>query len=343
MRLKLAAVLALTVACLVWVLWGLDLSEVGRALRQARWLWMVPMLVIYLAGHAMRSYRLGLLLEHDVSFWGLVSVTSVGYLAINVVPLRLGEFVRPYLLLQKHQVPFGSSLAAIFVERLLDMSMLLGMLLLAGWVVDLPDTGVVVPSLGVDVVSAGQRFTGAVSLVGLVGIAVLLASGARLLVLMERVPGARTLVPLTAAFQRGLRSLVERPAQGAAAFGLSLLIWSTTVVAVTCVLQAFDGLPHTLGAGLTTWSVTLAGITVAPTPGFVGAYEAFCKASLLLWDVGADLAVTFSVVLHMGQFAFTVTAGGAFILLEGLDLRHLVAESRRAARGNGSPNRDNLR
>ena len=336
MRLKLVAVLGLTIACLVWVLWGLDLHEVWVALSRARWVWMLPMLVIYLAGHAMRSYRLGLLLEHDVPFVGLLSVTSVGYLAINVVPLRLGEFVRPYLLLQKHEVPFGSSLAAILVERLLDMSMLLGMLLLAGWVVDLPETGVVVPSLGIDVVSAGQRFTGAISLMGLAGIVALLAAGRQVLALMERLPGARVLVPLATTFHGGLRSLLARPAQGLAALGVSLVIWTTTVIAVTCVLQAFEGLPHSLGAGLTTWSVTLAGITVAPTPGFVGAYEAFCKASLLLWDVGADLAVTFSVVLHMGQFGFTVAAGGLFIFIEGLSLRRLVAESRETARRGGT-------
>ena len=34
MRLKLVAVLGLTIACLVWVLWGLDLHEVWVALHQ---------------------------------------------------------------------------------------------------------------------------------------------------------------------------------------------------------------------------------------------------------------------------------------------------------------------
>ena len=238
--------------------------------------------------------------------------------------------MRPYLLLEAHQVPFGTSLAAVLVERLLDILMLLGMLLLVGWVVDLPAEGVVVS--GVDVVSAGQHLTGAVSAVGVGGIVGLLVAGPWGLGLLERTPGLRALHPLVVSFHGGLGSLVARPVQGLAAVCLSLVIWSITIVAVTCLLQAFDGLPHTLAAALTTWSITLAGMTVAPTPGFFGAYEAFCLAGLMIWGVDQAVGATFAVVMHLGQFLFTVLLGGTFIVLQGLSLRTLLEDSRKVAR-----------
>jgi uncharacterized membrane protein YbhN (UPF0104 family) len=328
-RLKIAVVLAITVACLGWVLWGIDIDQVAVSLGSARWIWMLPMLCIYLCAHGLRSLRLGLLLGESVPFAGLFSVTSIGYLAINVVPLRLGEFVRPYLLLESHQIPFGTSLAAILVERLLDLMMLLGMLLLVGWAVELPAEGVMVG--GLDVITAGQRFTGTLSAVGFAGILALLVAGPLVLDVMARVPGIRGLLGLATAFHGGLRRLIANPARGVQALLLSVVIWSITVVAVTCVLRAFDGLPHSLAAGLTTWSITLSGMTIAPTPGFFGAYEAFCLAALMLWGVDQAIGATFAIVMHLGQFVFTIVMGGLFVVLEGLSLSTLVADSRRAA------------
>ncbi len=328
MRLKIAAVLLVTLLCLGWVISGIDPEQLKVSLAGARWAWLLPMFGIYVCAHALRSLRLGLLLGEPVPFIGLFSVTSIGFLAINVVPLRLGEFVRPYLLLEAHGVPFGRSLAAILVERLLDMTMLLGMLLLVGWVVELPAEGVVVA--GIDVISAGQRFAGTLSAIGFAGIVALLVAGPLVLGLMDRVPGVRALRPLAEAFHGGLQRLASEPARGLAAVVLSVVIWSITIVSVLCVLEVFDGLPHTLAAALTTWSVTLSGMTVAPTPGFFGAYEAFCLAGLLLFEVDQTIGATFAIVLHLGQFAFTVAMGGIFILWQGLSLRSLVADSRAA-------------
>ncbi len=331
MHLKIAVVLLVTLLCLGWVISGIEPEQLKVSLAGARWVWLLPMFGIYVCAHGLRSVRLGLLLGESVPFMGLFSVTSIGFLAINVVPLRLGEFVRPYLLLEAHGVPIGHSLAAILVERLLDMTMLLAMLLLVGWAVELPAEGVVVA--GIDVISTGQRFAGTLSAVGFAGIVALLVAGPWVLGVMDRVPGVRALGPLAGAFHGGLERLAAQPARGIAALVLSVVIWSITIVSVVCVLKVFDGLPHTFAAALTTWAITLSGMTVAPTPGFFGAYEAFCLAGLLLFGVEKTVGATFAIVLHLGQFAFTVVMGGTFIVWQGLSLRTLVADSRKAGMG----------
>ena len=59
MRLKIAAVLAVTAACLVWVLWGIDLGVVRQSLGEFRWGWMVVVFLIYCLAHALRVFQIG--------------------------------------------------------------------------------------------------------------------------------------------------------------------------------------------------------------------------------------------------------------------------------------------
>lgn len=322
MRLKIGLVLVITAVCLVAVLWGLDLSEALSALRAARWGFLLPMCGLYLAAHLLRAWRLGLLLGVPVPFKRRFIIISIGFLAINVVPLRLGELVRPYLLAEREGVPFGRALAAIFLERLLDMSMLLLMLLGLTLLVDLPAGGVVVQ--GVDVVAAGQRMAGVIVALGAVGGLVVVTVGEPAIRLIERLPLGEKIGALTRRFREGFLTLLGRPADAALSFVISLAIWGLTIGAVGTVMTGFDGVPVGLGPAWSTWTITLSGMTAVPTPGFFGGFEAFCTAALWLWGVGPNLARTFALLLHLGQFGFTVLIGGVALAVEGLGLSALI-------------------
>jgi len=328
-NIKLAAVLVITTVCLVWALWGLELTAFLEVMSQVRWTQMVLVVVCYICGHTMRTLRLNLLLEKTVSFRGMFSVISIGFMAINVMPLRLGELVRPYLLLEQHEVPFGASLAAVLLERLLDLAALAVLLLLLSFAVELPPNGIRVGDL--DVVEAGQRFTGVVMAMGVVALAGVLWMGQAIVQRMQRLraPGP-AIGSLLESFRQGLTQLIRRPAVALQAVFLTAVVWAFTLAAVRYALSAFPDLPATWAASLSTWSITMTGLLVAPTPGFFGTYEAFCKASLLLWGVDANLAATFAVVLHMTMFLFSLALGGIFLVLEGLSLGRVVRASRKA-------------
>ncbi len=322
MRLKIGVVLVITALCLGLVLWDLDLSEAREALAAARWSYAVPMALLYLAAHALRAWRLGLLLGQPVPYKRLFLIVSVGFLAINVIPLRLGELVRPYLLAEREGVPFGRGMAAIVLERLLDMAMLLCMLLGLTLVVELPAAGVVVQ--GVDVVRAGQRAAGVMVALGSVAGLGVVVVGEPAIALIERLPLGAKIASFARRFREGFLALLARPLNAALALLLSVCIWALTIGAVGVVMAAFPGIPAGIGAAWSTWTITLAGMTALPTPGFFGSYEAFCAAALWLWGVDPDLGRTFALVLHIGQFGFTVVIGGGALLMEGLTLRALI-------------------
>jgi uncharacterized membrane protein YbhN (UPF0104 family) len=326
MRWKIAATLVLTAACLGWVLHGIDPGSAGTQLRTMGWGWLVPVEALYLASHALRVWRFQLVAGRTLRFTRLFSLTSVGYLAIHVVPFRMGELVRPWLLAEREGVPLEEGFAAILVERLLDMVMLLGMLLAVGFFVDLPN-GVVVE--GVDLLRVGQRGAGVLVAVGLGGLVAVLVLGETLLQRTDRLPGGG----LVRRFVTSLRAFAASPARFAGALVLSVGVWGTTVVAVQLSMGAFAGMPSGLLDAFTTWSLTLAGMTAIPTPGFFGGYDAACSTVVMLLGADRTVAGTFAFLLHLSQFALVVLAGVIALGVEGLSLRQVVAESRAAAAG----------
>jgi len=325
-RWKLGLVLLVTVVCLGWVLTYIDPSEAIHALQIMQWWTFLPMFAMYLIAHTLRSLRLGLLLGEKVPFRGLFSINAIGFLAINVVPLRLGEAVRPYLLSEKHSIAYGQSVAAIVVERIIDLGMLLSMLLALSWLVELPPGGVQVND--VDVIAAGQKLAGVGVGLGIIGLLSVVLIGEPVIALIRKLPAGEALGGFAARVRVAVKSLLAAPGRCAGALVLTLGVWGATLIGVGFVMGGFPGIPSTVGSVWTVWSVTLAGMTALPTPGFFGGYELFCVAALTLWKVAPGLAATFALTLHIGQFLFTCGIGGTFVFLEGLNLRQVVEESR---------------
>ena len=311
---------------LAFSLRGLGLSEALATLRAVDWRAVVPMMGAYVMVHSLRSLRLGLLLQGPgrprLPFRRLFLISSVGFLAINVLPLRLGEAVRPYLLVEREGQPLGATLAAVLLERLVDVIMLLIMLLAVGLLVELPRGGVVVA--GVELVSAGQRALGLAALTGAALLFAVVGVGEPLLRSMEQVPLLSRAAPLARRFREGLVGLLRDPARAALVFALSVGTWGFTLAAVRALMGGFPGLPTSASAVLTTWTFTLLGMTLVPTPGFFGPYELACSSALQLWGVPSASAQSFGVVLHLGQLMFTLCIGGVGLLAEGLSLRSLV-------------------
>ena len=249
MKWKIGAVLVVTGLCLAWVLHGIEWPELLGALEQADLLMVLPVFGVYLLNHCIRSVRLRLLLNRpDIPFREMFSITTVGFLAINVVPLRLGEFVRPYLLKERQQVDFGQSLAAIVVERLVDLVCLMVLLLMVGLFVDIPETGLIIQ--GVDVVRVGQQVFGVSIAAGLVFLVALVAIGEpviRLVVRLIPVPAvAEKIGGFLGSFHTGLVGLLKRPVHGALILLMSAAMWTGIVGSTWLVLFAFEGLPTCL-------------------------------------------------------------------------------------------------
>src|SRR5512137_2666858 len=82
---------------------GIDCQEVKEGFKAVRYGYIFPPLVIFFIMQILRSWRWGIILSplEKVDQLSLFSVSSVGFLAIVAIPLRIGELARPYLITKK--------------------------------------------------------------------------------------------------------------------------------------------------------------------------------------------------------------------------------------------------
>ena len=105
------------------------------AIRNANILLFLAGFAIYYLSFAIRALRWRLLLEnagftrangiHLPRFWKLVEIIYISFFANSVVPAKLGDVYRAYLLRQETNVPTTRSFGTVVAERLLDLIVLL--------------------------------------------------------------------------------------------------------------------------------------------------------------------------------------------------------------------------
>jgi glycosyltransferase 2 family protein len=119
--LRLLVSFAISAGLLFLVLRTMDAARIGTALAEADWRLLPIAIGLYFAGVWFRSMRWRLLLpQQNVPTTTLFRTLVVGFTANNVLPVRMGEVARAYLLARWAGVPYGSTLASLVLERVLD-------------------------------------------------------------------------------------------------------------------------------------------------------------------------------------------------------------------------------
>jgi uncharacterized membrane protein YbhN (UPF0104 family) len=299
-------------------------------------------LLCFFAVHLGRSIRWGLLVQATaprVTFRSYFSICSVGFFLINVLPFRLGELVRPYLLYEREDVPFGSGVATVVVERVLDIASLGLIFLGAVAFADLPDEPLSIAGQSVDIVSAGRHAILGAGVPAVLGLVVLAVMGAPAVALARRIAalfGDRVSVlvgRLLESFVEALHSL------GSPGRALPILAWTlvTWAVNVLSILVMAKSLPF--GADLGFWdggailsSICIFLIVPAP-PLFAGVFElaVFVGVLLVAHDAGAqvhDQARAFAVLVHGSQFALLSSLGVMFLMIDRISVQRLLGATR---------------
>ena len=265
---------AISVAAIAWAARGVEWSEVLPALADADpWLLALVFVISPFVNILIRAFRWKVFLRPvaRVSFAGAASATAIGLMANNVLPARVGEFVRAYALGRKERVPVATSFGGLFLERLFDGFAVVGLLYGLTWVHAFPDW------VSTTVQVAFYIFLGA--LVFLVGLIVRPDMSVRFArAVAGRLSGGRLEDPV----ERILATLLDgfRLLRNPVLVLVSLLHAGSQLIALTGLywlgLIAFgviDGVGW-VGAFFINCVATL-GVAVPSSPGFVGTFEAF--------------------------------------------------------------------
>ena len=308
--------LALAVAFLIFLATRLDidLDAIGLQLRSANLLYLTLAVAVHYTTFLFRGLRWRLLLnnaraegEEPAGFSQCSQLVLLGWFANSVAWLRLGDAYRAYLYHEERRAPFSRTVGTILTERLLDVITIVVLL------------AVSLPFL----VRAGQggAWTVAATAAALLGTLALVL----LFITATRGRGERLLENLVAwlagrmsgwlleryhQFRDGaLLSLRRVPL--AALWGL--LGWLAEVVRFYLVAQALD--IHLSPALIVFATVANSLLTLAPTPGGVGAVEAGLAALLRQLSTLATPTVAALVLVDRSISYLSVIAVGAALFL----------------------------
>jgi uncharacterized protein (TIRG00374 family) len=324
--LQIAAGVAVSALALWLTLRGKDLGAAWAAARAADYRVLVPYSAILLAIHLVKTARWALLLRPvaRLPFARVNAVAAVGFMALVLLPFRLGELARPLLVAERGRLRTSAALSSVVVERAADgafMGLLLVLALLA-----VPDGAPGVALLR----GAAAVVSGAFAAL-LAFLAFAYRSRARAVAL-----AARLLSPLSGraaargagmidAFIHGLRVL---PGAGSAALFLLLtaVYWLLNALGLAILARGFalDLGPAQACAVL---GVLVVGVMIPAGPGMVGTYQGAIVLGLSLFvpaEAVATRGVAYANVVWAAQLAQVTLVGLLFLPSRHVELGRLL-------------------
>ncbi len=321
--------IGISAALLVWALHGIHFGEVWSALRQSN----LPLFLLSAAAATavvpLRARRWRVILDPvapDLPFGPLWRATAIGVMVNNVVPARVGEFTRAYVLTRETpRVGLPAAIASIAVDRLFDGLVVLLLTLLA----------VLSPTFpaGARVGQMSVTHWAAIGLVGMVALMSVLYAivffPAWLIngyeVVARRVapkleePGRQAL----RAFAEGL-SVLRNGRRFAAVFGWALALWLTNALSFVIGFRAV-GISLPFSAALFLQGVVALGVAVPSAPGFFGVFEVCAIIGLAVYGVPREAAVSWAIGYHILSFLPITGIGIWYFARMGLHLRDVSA------------------
>ncbi len=240
--------------------------------------------------------------------WRLHLLYYLAGFALTTTPGKAGETVRS-LYLHRHGVRYSESLGAFFVERLLDVVVLLFLASLAAGRVP-----------GLELVPAAAAGL-------LLAVLVFLVSGRGLGWLRRRLQRdtpsrLRHLAAGAVATLENAHRLL-RPSTLALGLALGLAAWTAQGLAFLYLLHLL-GLDLDWTRGLGGYALGLLGGAASLIPGGIGATEAVLSVLLLGFGAGKAVALTAPLILRLGTLWYAVALGFAATAVLGLTGRGIA-------------------
>jgi uncharacterized protein (TIRG00374 family) len=328
--LQAAVGLAISGGALWLTLRGRDLGAIWDAARAANYAWLVPYAAILVLIHLARTWRWGLLLEPVAKVpWGRLNAASaVGFMALMILPFRLGEFARPYLVAERPRLRVSATLSSVVVERVADGIFTAGLLVLT--------------LLSVPEATPGLHFlrAGGLLVLGIfVGLLAFLVGAYRNRELAVRLThrvvdpisprAAERVSAMMDAFIHGLR-LVPSRRKLVLFFALTAVYWGLNGWGMQVLARGFDIRVSLMGF-YTVLGVLVVGVMIPAGPGMVGTFQAAVMLGLSLFvprEVVDARGAAYANVLWAAQLAVTTALGTFFLFSRHIRLANVFSAPR---------------
>ena len=289
----------------------IDFTQLWSALVRVDYRYILLAVICTFISYFLRAARWHYLLiaEKPIPLSSLYPATIIGYMANNLLPARLGEFVRAFVLAQREGLQTPTVFASLVIDRLFDGFTVMLILLFTLLTLRLPQ--------GLAEAETVLRTGGIVTFV-------LYAAVVAFLLLLKR-QTVRTLawtgillkpfpqklsdrlIPLLGSFIGGIR-MSCKGGHLAAVLASSLGVWLFCVIPVDMVLQGF-GIHLPITASMFILVLLVFAVMVPASPGFIGTYHYACFKGLSAFGIAESTAVSIALILHGTAFFPVIIAG----------------------------------
>jgi uncharacterized protein (TIRG00374 family) len=350
-RVTVAGGSLLVMAAIALMTLYIDPMTVIEKMKNANPRYIVAATLVYLVSWPLRGLRYRDILQElgykeRVGFLtGAVFISQTGNL---VIPARIGDAVRAYVVKMRRNIPYASGFASLAVERVFD---LLTITALAGVVF------LGMATMGLDISGLGAGFGGAANSASensgrialIVAVGVGLAALSLVLTIIISARSDRNLVRAAVtrissdSYADNVSKVIEQfvgdvqaVAGNRRAFvrigASSVLIWTLDVVTALLVFAAFDvSIPLVTFVAVGFFAVSVGNLSkVIPlSPGGMGLYEgAFSLIVIVFTPIGPAIALSAAILDHAVKNIVTVVGGIASTLVLNVSLTTAVEESR---------------
>ncbi len=294
--------------------------EVGQVFLHARLLPLLGAIAVTALNMVVRGWRWQCITRPlaPVRVSLMFHLTNLGYLANNVLPMRLGEVARAGLLGRITRSGFSSALATVVLERLLDFLGTLGVLLLALLLMPELQTG----SKTLEQLIALTPWLGLIAGLILAALVAMVVLRGPMIVLVEKVLGvlpariAQPLVRMVEGFANGL-TILRSPVQALLLLGQSALVQVGYLCALRLMLaavgvtqQSCQALAESpVGALLFVLTLLTFGYAIPAAPGAIGTVQYFSAMAVSMLGVNSSAAQGFALANHLVTWVVLTVLG----------------------------------
>ncbi len=305
----------ISLAALAVVFSLLDLKKFGEAIQQADVRFLLAGILSEVLWLLVRGFVWRTLLQNKATYRDAFITVNEGYLLNNILPFRLGEIGRAFLIGRKARLDFWQAVPSILIERALDLAIAVGLFL-----VTLPFV------VGVTWAREAAIIIGIIVVVGLGGVYLLARNRQQVLGWIDRAGERWHLVKKLAgrrvvAFFDGLAILTDGKLF-LVALGWEGLNWLVSVLQFYLIMRAFFVSPHFLWV-IFALGVGSLGIAAPSSPGAIGVFEAALVGALVVFGLDASPATAFALSLHAINYIVTAIFGGYGLYKDGESLSSL--------------------
>lgn len=329
--------IGISIAALYYTFSRMELGGVMRELRAAN-----PLLLLLSAAAAtfvfwIRAWRWRAILRpvRLVPFRARFAAVTIGFMGNNLLPARVGEFMRAYALSRSEPVPIVASFASLVIERIFDGVAVIALLFVAMAMPDFPQFSstqeFTIP--GVETTITLARLARGAGIVVSAALTIVLAlvflpkqSVAALEFAVRILPKRvrRPIVDALDAFLSGA-SVLRNPTLLLSTAAWTAVLWVFNGVGAWLAFYAFGfDLPFT--AAIFLQSAIALAVSIPSAPGFVGVYHGMVVFVLAtLWGAPVEQAGAYAIGFHLAGFIPVTLIGLYYAWRMGLSLGEVSA------------------